>query len=132
LIQIDDNPFYSTNIWDEFSFENPHGVNKDIELHNVISNPLFQLEQVKEFDVCMHTPLDICTFSFNDDDEFVEFPMYLNPLYSSLHYDNPISDREIATYGITIFDESIDPIFHIQTLNLKYEIFNHIDTFNVI
>jgi hypothetical protein len=92
---------------------------------------LFQLKEVKELDICMHTPLDMCTFSFNNDDEFKGIPMFLNPLYSSLHYDDPISDRKIATDGIMMFDESIDPIFDIQTLNLKPEIFNPIDAFSV-
>jgi len=57
--------------------------------------------------------------------------MFLNPLYHSLHYDDPISDRKITTYNIMVFDEPINPIFDIPTLNLKPEIFNSIDTFSV-
>jgi hypothetical protein len=102
-------------------------------LHNVISNPLFQLEEVKELDICMYTPLDMCTFPFNNDDEFKGIPIFLNPLYeSSLHYDDPIFYRKIATNDTIMFDESIDPIPHIQTLNLKPKIFNPIDSFSVI
>jgi hypothetical protein len=66
-IQIDDNPFDSIDIWDESSFENIHEIDQDLELHNTFSNPLFQSKGVKEFNNCMHTSLDMCTFSFNDD-----------------------------------------------------------------
>jgi hypothetical protein len=100
-------------------------------LHNAFSNPLFQLKEVKQLDIDMYTPLDMSTFSFNNDYDFKGVPIFLNPLYSSLHYDDPISDRKIATYGIIMFGESIDPIFHIQTLNLKIEILNPIDAFNI-
>jgi len=57
--------------------------------------------------------------------------MFLNPLYYSLHYDDPISGRKMETYGIRMFDESIDPIFDIQTLNLKLGIFNPINAFSI-
>jgi hypothetical protein len=129
-IQIDDNPFDSIDIWDG-SFEYVLEVNTNLELHNVISHPLFQLEEVKELDNCIHTPLHICIFSFNNDDEFMGIPIFLNPLYFSLHYDDPIFDRKIETNGFMMFDESINPIFDIQTLNLKPKIFNPIDAFSV-
>ena len=81
------------------------------------------------------------TFSFNDEDEFKGIPMFLKTLYeSSLHYHDPFSDKKIPKDGIKIFDECIDHIFGIQTLNIifyiqalnhKYEVLDPIDTFNV-
>jgi hypothetical protein len=83
----------------------------------------------------------MCTFYFNDDDEFKGIPMFLNPLYeSSLHYHDPFSDQKIPKDGINMFDECIDhifdiqtlnPIFDIQALNHKSEVLYPIDTFNV-
>jgi hypothetical protein len=91
---------------------------------------LFQLEEFNHLDI--DTPLDMCTLSFDNDDEFKGIPMFLNPLYeSSLHYDDPISDRKIPKDDINMFDECIDHIFDIQTLNPKPEVLDPIDTFNV-
>jgi hypothetical protein len=71
----------------------------------------------------------MCRFSFNDDDDFKGIPMSLNPLYeSSSHYDDFISNRNIATDDMMMYDESIDPI---QTLNLKPQICNPIDASRV-
>ena len=66
--------------------------NQGIEIHYAYSNPLFQLEEANHLDIDI--PLDICTLSFNnDDDGFKCIPMFLNPLYESyLHYHNPFSN----------------------------------------
>jgi hypothetical protein len=91
---------------------------------------LFQLEEVSHLDI--DTPIDMCTLSFDNDDDFKGIPRFLNPLYeSSLHYDDPIYDRKIPKDDINMFDECIDHIFDIQTLNLKPEVLDPIDAFNV-
>jgi hypothetical protein len=73
----------------------------------------------------------MCIPSFNNDDEFNGIPMFLNPLYSSLHCDDPIHNVKIARYSIKMFDESVDPIFDIQTLNLKTDVLDSIDVFSI-
>jgi hypothetical protein len=89
---------------------------------------LFQLREVKELDTSLHIP-PRCTFYFNNDDEFMGIPTFLNPLYeSSFHYDDFISERKIATDDMMMYDEYIDLI---ETLNLKPQIFNPIDAFRV-
>jgi hypothetical protein len=47
--------------------------------------------------------------------------MFLNPLYSSLEYDDYFHDEKIVTYDVKMFDESINPILDIQTstMNLR-------------
>jgi hypothetical protein len=96
---------------DESYFENIHWFIQDLELYNTFSNPLFQSEGVKEFNNCMHSSIDMYASSFDNDDKFKDIPMFLNHLYEcSLHYDDPISDRNIATNEMKMFDESINPI----------------------
>jgi hypothetical protein len=128
--QLYEDPFNSIDTYDKFSFENPHEVNQYLELENVHSNTFFQLKEVKKFDFIMHTLL-MSIASFDNDNEFKCIDMILNNLYYPLHYDDPIPGGEIATTCITMFDESIDPTFDIQTLNLKPEIFNLINAFKV-
>jgi len=128
---IDKDSFDYIDIQGYSSFEDLHEVDQDLVLNNAFSNPLFQLEEVKECDISMHTP-HMCTLSFNNDDEFKGIPIFLNPLYeSSLHYDDPISDMKIPKDDINMFDECIYHIFDIQTLNLKHRVLDPIDDFNV-
>jgi hypothetical protein len=42
-------------------------------------NPLFQLEEVGHLDI--DTSLNMCTFTFNKDDELKDTPIFLNHLY---------------------------------------------------
>ena len=114
----------------KFYFEDPYEVNQDLEIHNAFSNPLFQLEEVKDCDTTVHTPL-MCTLSFNNDDEFKGLPMFLNPLYASLEYDDHTLGEKIASDGIMMLDEFIITIFDIQTLNHNPEVLDPIDAFSI-
>jgi hypothetical protein len=97
----------------------------------VEANPLFQSREVKELDTGGHIP-PRCTFSFNDDDYFKEIPMFLNPYYEySLHYNDHISERNIPRDNINLFDEFIDHLFDIQTLNPKPDVLDSINTFSI-
>jgi len=49
--QVDEDPFNSIDTYAESSFEYPHEDDQDLELHNSISNPLFELREVKEIDI---------------------------------------------------------------------------------
>jgi hypothetical protein len=128
--QIDEDSFDFIDTQDVFPFEDPYEVNQYFEIHNAFSNPLFQLEEINHLDI--DTPIDMCTLSFDNDDDFKGIPRFLNPLYESyLYYDDPIYDRKIPKDDINIFDEFIDHIFDIQTLNLKPQVLDPIDDFNV-
>ena len=80
---------YITHEWsnqtDEYSFDTLDDfLNQGLEIHDAYSNPLFQLEEINHVNI--DTRINVCTFSYKDDDEFKGIPMFLNPLYeSSLH-----------------------------------------------
>jgi len=63
--QVDEDPFDSISSCDKSSFQYPHEVNQDPELHNACSNPFFQLKEVEQLDIDMYTPLNMSTFSRN-------------------------------------------------------------------
>jgi len=74
----------------------------------------------------------MCTLCFDNDDDFKGIPRFLNPLYKScLHNDDPIYNKKIPKYDINRFDDCIDHIFDIQTLNPQTEVLNSIDTCSV-
>ena len=75
--QVDKDPYVSIDSCDESSFEYLH---EDLQLDNTFSNPLFQLEEVKHIIIDMYNPIDTCTLTFNDDNEFKGISTFLNLL----------------------------------------------------
>jgi hypothetical protein len=57
--------------------------------------------------------------------------MFLNPLYFSLEYDDPIHGGKNEKDGIKMLNESIGPILDIQTSNHKPDFHDIINAFSI-